>query len=130
MLYGHLFATAIFSSPDFWSIYSNFLIVYLPITATSLQWSCLPVPALIHSIKSTFCKGFPKLIRTIPIIFRKVLKLSEDNRRLLNTSEQSSKMHKVRSTIKTHMISLISSHVKISCFHGERNPCNLSKFIQ
>ena len=41
---GHLSSTAVFSCPDFWSIHSNPLIENLPITTTSLQRPCFPVP--------------------------------------------------------------------------------------
>ena len=89
----------------------------------------------------------PKFIRTLPIIFRKFPKMSEDFRRLPKVSEQSSKMFRshrnefrffrqlnliahATSLLSSHVkISNLCSHLKISCFHSKRNPCNSLKFI-
>ena len=82
--------------------------------------------------------------------FRRCPKISEDCRRLPNVSELSSKMFRshrnefrfvrqlnlvnviahTTSLLSPHVkISNLSSHVKISCFHSKRYPCNSLKFI-
>ena len=96
----------------------------------------------------------PKFIRTFPIIFRKIPKMSEDVRRLPKAAEYfraNFEEHQFRSyrnefrfvqplnfvNLIAHTTSLLSSHVKISnlpshvkisCFHSKRNPCNSLKF--
>ena len=69
------------------------------------------------------------------------LKISEDYQRLANISEQSSKIFRsYRNKFRfvqqlsfvnliAHMTSLMSSHVKISCFQSKRNPSNSLKLL-